>query len=243
MKDASQYSVTFGYGATDGVYYAPTKAQSSNPGLWLGPYHRGDDRAMPVGTPVIVNGVQIGLSGNGNRRYGAHLHIGRFVNGADTNPNGGGFTLSGARVVTVVDNYSTDPVNAKYVRIQDSYGAQWIYLHMSQINVIVGQELKGETKGGEDMPLTEDEFYRAFRMMFLRNPTQAEAANPDFRNLKTLVNTAWNNGGENNFNTVPDVKKINDIRAKFLKEIGQAVGLDPDKDGLEAIVSKVKSLR
>lgn len=140
---AQDYPITFGYGATDGDYYYTPTASHPKGANWIGNYHRGDDRAMPTGTPVLVNGVKIGLSGSGNGRYGAHLHVGKFVGGSDRNPNGGGFSLEGATVIAVVDNYGSDPVNAKYVRIQESSGAQWVYLHMSEVSVKVGQVLQG----------------------------------------------------------------------------------------------------
>lgn len=143
MKDASQFPVTFGYGATDDTYYGP-KAQGK--ATYIGPYHRGDDRAMRVGTPVVVNGVIIGKSGNGDGRYGAHLHVGKWLAGVDVNPNGGGFKLDGAKVIGVLNDYS-DPANGKYVRIGDSSGAMWVYLHLSEVHVKLGEVLKGE-----DMP-------------------------------------------------------------------------------------------
>lgn len=168
MPQAADYPVTFGYGATDDTYYGP---QAQGKPTYIGPYHKGDDRAMPYGTPVVVNGVQIGLSGNGNGRYGAHLHIGRFVNGVDTNPNDGGFQLDGAKVVTVVDNYATDPVNAKYVRVQDANGAQWVYLHLSEVNVSAGQILQGK---GEDMKLNVDQFKLLYYMTTGKQATDSK---------------------------------------------------------------------
>lgn len=128
MKDASQYPVTFAYGAQDGEFYGPNGS--------VGPYHRGDDRAMPAGTPVPVNGHQIGKSGSGGS--GPHLHIGRWVNGQDTNPRGQGFSLDGAVVTRVKYN---DGLNGNWVGIRSSDGAEWQYLHLSEINVKVGQEI------------------------------------------------------------------------------------------------------
>jgi len=136
MKDASQFPITFGYGAKDGKYYGPNGS--------VGPYHKGDDRAMPVGTPVVVNGVEIGKSGS---MYGGpHLHTGRWVNGKDTNPNGGGFTLDNAKVTETGEN-SRD---GKFVRINGS-GASWVYLHLSKILVKAGDKLEGE-----DMPTQQE---------------------------------------------------------------------------------------
>lgn len=134
---AADYPVTFGYGAQDGVYYGPNGS--------VGLYHRGDDRAMPIGTPVVVNGVQIGLSGTSGASSGPHLHIGRFVNGADTNPEHEGFNLPAPIKVTQV---LTDNVNGNYVALQDAQGVRWVYLHLSKQTVAAGQVLqKGDDMG------------------------------------------------------------------------------------------------
>lgn len=140
---AQDYPVTFPYGATSPPY--GTAAQ---------PYHRGDDRAMPVGTPVVVNGLQIGLSGSTGESTGPHLHVGRFVNGKDTNPNGSGFTLPRALV------YDTgyDATNGNYVRIL-SDDVVWVYLHLSAINVSTGQTVEGESMTKTEAYTVTDGFY------------------------------------------------------------------------------------
>jgi hypothetical protein len=125
---AESYQITFGYKATDGQFYGPNGS--------VGPYHRGEDRAMPEGTPIIVNGLQIGLSGNTGASSGPHLHIGRFLGGNDTDPGGGGFHF-GSAVVTEINE---DAVNGKYVRVQAD-GASWVYLHMSVQTTFVGHQL------------------------------------------------------------------------------------------------------
>lgn len=138
MADASNYPVTFAYGATTPPY-----------GTAALPYHRGDDRAMPVGTRVIVNGTQIGLSGNTGLSTGAHLHIGRFVGGKDTNPNGSGFSLTPPVMVTTV---SGDGTNGNFVRLTDGNGVQWVYLHLSKQTVTQGQTLStGATMDDKDI--------------------------------------------------------------------------------------------
>lgn len=132
MKTAKDYKVTFPYGATDGTYYGVTARSKPT---YIGSYHRGDDRAMPQGTPVVVNGVQIGLSGQTGAADGPHLHVGRFVNSLDTNPQGG-FSFKNA----VVTEIGEDDVNGKYVRVQAD-GASWVYLHLSKQTAKVGQKL------------------------------------------------------------------------------------------------------
>ena len=130
-KIASQYPITTGYGCLKGYplnYCGPGKG-----------FHRGVDRAMPVGTGVVVNGVEIANSGKTGYVTGPHLHIGRWVNGVVTNPGTGGFAFANA-VVTQVDNIPND-ANGKFVRIQAD-GASWVYLHLSEIKCKVGQKLK-----------------------------------------------------------------------------------------------------
>ncbi len=139
MKDLSQYPVTFGYGATDGVYYyTPTPGKPKGP-LWVGNYHRGDDRACPVGTPIIVNGTTIGLSGNTGASSGPHCHIGKFIGGSDVNPSHLGFLLESPKVFDT----GFDSTNGNFVRLEDAYGVIWVYLHLSEIKVSKGQILTG----------------------------------------------------------------------------------------------------
>lgn len=125
---AADYPVTTPYG------YVPGYPLNNG-------FHKGEDRAMPIGTRVLVNGTEIGLSGtNSGPGSGPHLHIGRWVMGVSTNPNGGGFTVSGA-VVTEVDPIGVDPTNGKFVRVQDADGSSWVYLHLSAVKVVKGQVL------------------------------------------------------------------------------------------------------
>lgn len=138
MAQASDYPVTFAYGATDGVYYGPAAVGKPT---YIGPYHRGDDRAMPSSTPIVVNGVQIGLSGMTGAASGPHLHTGKWSGGTDLNPEGRGFNFSSA----VVHSTGYDSVNGNYVRIS-AEGYLWVYLHMSRIDVSAGKVLT--TSGG-----------------------------------------------------------------------------------------------
>src|SRR4051794_40741372 len=99
---SNDYQMTFGYGRKDPPY-----------GTAEHPYHRGDDWYMPDGTPVVVNGVQIGFSGHSGFVTGPHCHIGRFVNGADTNPQSRGWTLDDP----VVTDIGYDDTNGNYVAL------------------------------------------------------------------------------------------------------------------------------
>lgn len=124
MATAQDYPITTAYGKVAGY--------PLNNG-----FHKGEDRAMPTGTPVLVNGVQIGLSGTTGASTGPHLHIGRFVGAQDTPPSGGGFTVSNAKVLQT----GSDASNGNFVRVADADGSTWVYLHLSRIDVKPGQVL------------------------------------------------------------------------------------------------------
>lgn len=123
--DASQYPVTFPYGSA-----APPYSPSHR--------HQGEDRAMPRGTPVIVNGTVLGLSGNTGASTGPHLHIQKVSGGQVVSPNGGGFNLSLPAVVFDT-GWKIDIGN--FVRVRDAKGTEWSYFHLSGISAKVGDKL------------------------------------------------------------------------------------------------------
>jgi hypothetical protein len=104
-------------------------------------FHTGEDRPAPRGTPVTVNGVTIGLVGTTGYSTGYHLHVGKWGGGGHYPPNGGGATLSNAKV-TEIDTAGKTP-NGRFVRVQ-SGNYSWVYLHLDKVLVKVGQVLKGE---------------------------------------------------------------------------------------------------
>jgi hypothetical protein len=174
MKDASQYAITTPFGKVAGY--------ELNGGV-----HNGVDRVMPIGTPVIVDGLLIGYSGNTGAVFpapssadpsaGRHLHIGCFVGGTATDPGAGGFHF---QTPGYVYDTGQDASNGKYVRIQAD-GALWCYLHLSQITAVKNQVVSGPAGGrggeGEDMAnMTHDEAIWCYRLAFGFDPSESEVS-------------------------------------------------------------------
>lgn len=131
MSDASTYPVSFPYGATSAPY-SPAAP------------HRGDDRPCPSGTPVMLAGVQIGLTGATGKVTGAHLHIQEWKgNYAATRKPQNSFKPG---VVVNVDPEGTqgDGSFGKFITVQTSDGWNDSYCHLSQINVQVGDRIGGD---------------------------------------------------------------------------------------------------
>lgn len=150
---ADQYPITTPYGQVPGY---PLHNH----------FHQGVDYGCPVGTPVVVNGVTIGLSGNTGYTFGPHLHLGKWSGGVVQNPLNGGFDFKDAQVTGVEE----DSENGKYVRIQGD-GFSWVYLHLSSQNVKVGDKLKGASV--TDIP-TSTQVGEEFQALAERQPTQKE---------------------------------------------------------------------
>lgn len=166
-----------GYPITQNYGYDPTYPLN-------GGYHKGIDYGCPVGTPVVVNGVQVGLSGRTGAVTGPHLHVGKWVGGKDVNPgNYQGFTFNSASV------YDTgyDATNGNFVRLTAD-GALWVYLHLSQINVTKGQVLKGGS-----MAATET-INQVFLMGLRRNPDPGAITTYSKTTDYTLVKSVFESG-------------------------------------------------
>lgn len=135
---AKDYKVTFPYMATTAPY-SPTRP------------HLGEDRKMPLGTPIEVNGVLVGYAGTTGKSTGVHTHTQRVYGGAVIHPQGGGFDVPQPAVVTET-GYKKDTIGY-YVRYKDGQGFEWSIFHMDKpASVRVGQQLiKGDT-----MQLTKD---------------------------------------------------------------------------------------
>lgn len=118
---AQDYPVTFEYLAKWGLYT-----------------HRGRDRAMPKGVPVIVGDTLVGYSGNTGFSFGAHLHTqaGYDPSAQETiNPEGHEFkpgTVSAVGRGLQWGNYAIVKTDKVYV----------VYAHLSETTVSVGQKIR-----------------------------------------------------------------------------------------------------
>lgn len=135
---------------------------------------------MPIGTPIIVNGLLIGYSGNtgnvvprptaSNPNAGEHLHLAKFINGAAQDPGFQGFSMQGGFVYDTGE----DANNGKYVRIY-AEGAYWVYCHLSQIVAVKNQVVTGPAGGRgagitEEFVMNEAEAKNRWRTTLFREP-------------------------------------------------------------------------
>lgn len=134
MKTAKDYRVTFPYGATRPPY------SPSHP-------HKGNDRAMPTGVPIVIGDTTIGLSGASGKVTGPHLHTqaGKdFHTQRTVKPDRLEFKPG------VVANRRTDNEGewGRFVTIQ--VGKEYItYAHLDKVNVKVGDRIKEDMYKGE----------------------------------------------------------------------------------------------
>lgn len=125
---AQDYEVNLPYGATSAPYSR------------LHP-HRGNDRPCPAGTPVVIGGTTVGLTGATGYVIGAHLHIQEHTAGDYANTRKPQNEFKGGTVIGVYPNSLGDGTFGKFIDIQTDDGWVDSYCHLSQINVQVGQKV------------------------------------------------------------------------------------------------------
>lgn len=194
---AQDYPVTQGYG------YDPSYPLNNG-------FHNGIDYGAPEDTPVVVNGVTIGLTGATGYAIGPHLHVGRWIGGQVTDPGiGNGFRFNDAQVTEI----NEDPTNGKYVRVQGD-GASWVYLHMSDNQLVtVGQVLQGE-----DMKPQRNQIILAYKLAFGPDhpPTEeqitAQLNQPDLSHVLISIEgdsaKAWATAGGDATKKLNEIKEI-----------------------------------
>jgi hypothetical protein len=147
---AKDFPVTFPWGATSPPYGTPAM-----------PRHRGNDRATPTGTPVVINGTQIGLTGATGLVTGPHLHIQEWVGEYKNDRNPQNEFKSGT--VTQTGFLSQF---GNYVTVQQPDGSNDTYCHLSRIDVKVGDKVG-------DMP-NEGDVHNAYLQANGRKATPEE---------------------------------------------------------------------
>jgi hypothetical protein len=132
---------------------------------------------MPTGTPVVVNGLTLGLSGSTGDSTGPHLHIGKFSNGQAVNPGTEGFNLDAGAYVW---DTGSDASDGNFVRVY-SAGYIYCYLHLSQINVTSNQPVVGQPGRGaveQETVMNEYESKNRWRTTLFREPENDQVWRP-----------------------------------------------------------------
>lgn len=185
---AKDYPISFPYGATSAPY-SPSRP------------HRGNDRAAPQGTPVVIEGVTIGLVGSTGWSTGAHLHTQAGTDKACQNTfNPSPLEFKAGTVV----NAGFGDQWGKFVTIQ--VGSQYItYCHLSEIGVKIGQVIKEANVG----KITSAEVGKAYQL----DGRTASAADKLLHSSKGTVDSVLS-GLIRDSATKGNQKKINDLTAQ-----------------------------
>lgn len=174
---ALDYSVNFPYGATSPPY-----------GTVAFPFHKGNDRPCPTGTPIVINGTTVALTGNTGMASGPHLHIQEWQ-GNTANVRKPQNEFKPGAVIQVDSTGGT--TFGKYITIKNADGWNDSYCHLSQINVKVGDRI------GEDMPTRQD-IQSLWEMILERYPTEEEFSFWTTKTTSQLVDALLNGADRKN---------------------------------------------
>lgn len=141
MKTVADYAVKWKFGVTSPYPWSP-----SHP-------HMGVDRPTPMRTPLVINGLLVGYTGN-TGGVAPHHHLQKVQNGQVVDPQNDGFTIPEPAIVFQVDNVDDTNIG-KALRIKDGQGIEWSHFHLDEITVAQGQEIKGG-----DMQKDIDQLYK-----------------------------------------------------------------------------------
>lgn len=130
--NVADYPVTLAYGV-----YGVAGYTKEHP-------HRGRDFGCPSGTPLVVGGQQIGLSGATGKVTGPHCHVqewkGDYANTREPNN-----AFQPGTVVNIDPNGTQgDGTFGKFITIRNADGWNNSYCHLSEIDVKVGDVIGGE---------------------------------------------------------------------------------------------------
>lgn len=217
---ASDYPVTFGYGAVDGYYYGPN-------GI-IGPFHRANDRAMDIGVKVIIGTTLIGLSGNSGLSGGAHLHT---QAGSDKACQ---LTFNPTRLEFkggIVVNAGVGSQWGKFVTIQ--VGSEFItYAHLSEIGVQIGQVIKEIIVG----KITTAEVGKAFQLDGRTSTVAGRLFHATNGTVDSVLSGLIRDSG-----TQGNLKKINDLKAVVAKHTATIKTLTTENTTLKARVAELEA--
>lgn len=215
---ARDYRVTFGYGAKDGYYYGPN-------GI-VGPYHRGNDRPCPNGTPIVIGTTTIGKTGNTGLSGGPHLHTQAGTDKACQNtidPTPYDFK-PGTVVATgwgnAWGNYITIQVGTRYIT----------YAHLSHISVRTGQKVGGTMRPSK----------KAVQLAYQLDGRSASSAAQILHSTKGTVESLLQ-GLINDSPKVGDKKKIDGLNAKVKSLNSQVTALNNKNKELSGEVAGLKN--
>lgn len=211
---ASDYPVSFPFGATDAPYNA------SHP-------HRGQDYPCPEGTPLVIVGQTIGLTGSTGMVIGSHLHVQEWLNDvASVRKPEHPFE---AGIVIQADS-NPDQQWGKHLTIQNADGWNTTYCHLSEVDVTVGQEIKGE-----DMIQDSDNEYARFEKLgqqvrgrsLTRDEFKAVAVGNTW--LHVIETLSDDSEADAHAQALVNATSVADTRLKFENQLWNASGVDVSK--------------